>query len=287
MKTYTGSRTLFGQLTNNPDASNLALGDILINESARYIINSASWPFLEKTKTELTVLGQQFYDLPSDFDKIIGVTLLNGTVLYTLEEITSRGQWDYLNTSTATQSNIPSHFYIFDGQFGIYPKPSVSNLTLTIIYQRTNKDLSIGDYTTGTITTATNGSTAIVGGSTAWTTKMNGMWLTITDSLADNTGDGFWYQIDSVQDANHLTLTSKYNGVSIATGTAPYIIGQTSIIPEEFQILPIYRAAQIYYTSIQPETARAQLYGKLYDEGMKRMFDDLGSKSSSPVLSVK
>jgi hypothetical protein len=287
MKTYTGSRNLFGQLTNNPDPANLALGDILINESSRFIINSASWPFLEKTKVDTTVLGQQYYSLPSDFDKSIGVTLLNGSTLYTLQEVTSRGQWDILNTSTNISSTIPSHFYIFDGDYGIFPKPSVSGLPLTIIYQRTNKDLSIGDYTTGTVNTATNGSTAISGSSTAWTSKMNGMWLTISDSLSANTGDGFWYQIDSVSDANHLTLTTKYNGQSISSGSASYIIGQTSIIPEEFQILPIYRAAQIYYTSIQPETARAQLYEKLYNDGMKKMFDDLGSKSSSPVLSVK
>lgn len=287
MKTYTGARNLFGQLTNNTDSSNLTLGDTLINESIKYIINSDSWPFLEKTKTDLTVQSQQFYDLPSDCDKVIGVTLLNGSTLYTLKEATSRQEWDYMNTSQSTQSNIAEYFYVFNGQYGLYPKPSASNLTLTIIYQRTQKDLSISDYSTGTITTATNGSSVVVGGGTAWTSKMNGFWIQITDSLSDNTGDGFWYQIESVSDANHLTLSTNYNGTSISVGTAPYVIGQCSVIPEEFQILPVYKACEIYYTSIQPETQRAQLYGKMYDEGMKRMFSDLTNKSTSPVLNIR
>lgn len=286
MLTYTGSRNIFGKLTNNEDPSNLLLGDMLINQEIRYIINSESWPFLEKTKTDVTVIGQQFYDLPSDCDRVIGITLLNGTTLYTIDEITSRYDWDRMNTSQSTQANIPSNFYVFNGQYGLYPTPSAASLVLTIIYQRTQKDLSIADYSAGTITTATSGSQSIVGSGTAWSSKMNGMWIQIADSLTSNTGDGFWYQIESVQDVNHLTLSRSYSGVSISVGTASYIIGQTSEIPEDFQILPVYKAAQVYFTSIQPEPQRAALYKNMYDEGIKSMFRQYSSKSTSPVLSV-
>ena len=40
MLSYTGSRNLYGSLTNNTTATNLTLGDTLINQSIRKITSS-------------------------------------------------------------------------------------------------------------------------------------------------------------------------------------------------------------------------------------------------------
>jgi hypothetical protein len=155
---------------------------------------------------------------------------------------------------------------------------------LKIVYEQKRKDLSIEDYTTGTIVTATNGQTSITGSGTSWTSKMAGMWIKIADANTANTGDGYWYKILSVQTSTALTLVSPYGGISISAGSSTYIIGQTSLIPEDFQIIPIYKAAEIYYTTIQPDSTRAAEFKGLFNEGLGKMRRALDNKVSSPVI---
>ena len=287
MQTFTSSRNFYGDLTQNGTSTNLTLGDKLINLTTRQILNRRRWPFLEKTTTDSTVDSQQFYDLPYDYGRLIDVTVTLSSTKYTPREVTSRQEWDRLNASTSVESDIPEFYFIFNKQIGFYPTPSSSNTdAITYVYQRQSKNLSLADYTTGTITTATNGSTAVVGTSTVWTAKMAGLWLRITDSLTANTGDGRWYEIASVTDATNLVLDKTYGGISIAAGTAAYTIGQVSLIPEDYQELPVYKAAEVYFTSIKPEPTQAQLYKVLYEEGLQNMVQEHGSKSTSPVIDM-
>lgn len=286
METYTTSRNLYGDLTNNSTSTNLNLGDKLINLSIRQILNERKWYFLEQTSTSTTTGSTQFYDLPNDYASLIDVTITISSSTYTPREITSRRRWDLLNRTTNVKSDIPEWFFIFNNQVGFYPIPSSSSNTITFNHTKRIVDLNLADYTTGTIATATNDSASITGGSTSWTTGQDALHFRITATAAAKGGDHRWYSIKSIDSTTTLTLDRKYLGNSIATATAAYTIGQVSLIPEEFQQLPIFRAAEIYFTSVKPQAQQAQLYKGLYAEGLGRLQNQFGEKSTDPVVDM-
>lgn len=287
MLSYTQRRNLFGKLSNNEEASNLTLGDTLMNEADREIVTDKRFNFRVTSTTLDTVASQQFYDLPADIGSLNNVTILVDTTLHTPDEITTRRQWDIVNQTTSVTADTPDYYYLDKqtGQVGFYPKPTSDGNTITFNYLRNFKNLTLADYTTGTIVTATNGSTAIVGGSTSWTAKMADRWIRFDDSNTANTGDGFWYEISSITDGTHLVLEKNYQGISIAAGSGTYIIAQVSLIPETHQILPVYKALEIYFTSVQPEENRAVLYKRLFEDGLVNLRQDQMNKTTSPVVS--
>ena len=291
MLTYTGSRNLFGVLTNNSSSDNLALGDILINNADADIINKKHWDFLETSRYAYTVANQQSYTFPNYMDdghiKSIYVTI--GTTTYVLKESPSRDHWNYLNESLV-YSDIPEWYFSGDDKVSFYPIPSTGDGTqpnsnkITMEFELKRKDLSVADYTTGTINSITQNSRTVTGNATVWTSKMNGKWIMIDDSDSVNTGDGVWYQIDSVTNNTTLVLKRPYNGDNISSGTATYTIGQCSLLPEDFQILPVWMATQVYYTSIQSDPTQAKLYETLYLNGIKRLEESFSDRGTSPVI---
>ena len=285
MITYSNQLSLFQTLTNNTSTANASLASILLNQADAEVINTEEWDFLETTRTTSTVASQQYYGLPYDIDRIKSVVVVIGTTQYLPKPCPSRDYWNYLNESTNVTSDTPEYYYITENTIGIYPTPAGANTNaLKIVYSLKRKDLSLVDYSTGNIVTATNGQVSIVGSGTSWTSKMAGFWLKITDSQATNTGDGYWYQIDTVASATTLNLKSPYGGASIAAGSAVYIIGQTSLIPEDFQLVPVYRAVEVYYSTIQPDSTRASEFKSLFTEGIMKMRRALDNKISSPVI---
>jgi hypothetical protein len=278
MITYTTARNLLGTLTGDSGTTNLTTLDQLHNEAIREVITAKPWGFRQKSTVLDTIASQQFYNLPADCGKVLNTTVLNGTTRYTPKRLKSREEWDRLNQTTNFTSNIPEYYFVFGKTIGFYPTfSSATDDAITINYEREQKDLSITDYTTGNILTATSGSTAIVGTSTSWTAQMAGRYLRISDSDTANKGDGYWYEIASVATTTTLTLVAPYSGSSIAVGSASYTIGQTSIIPEDHQMAPIYRALDNYFSYIKPAPDRAQLAKNDYANAMRRMQIDCGS----------
>ena len=285
MFTYTGLRNLFGDLTNNSSSANLTLGDTLINNFTRQIVGGHDFDFLEKSVTMSTVASQQFYNLPFDYEKLINVTVTISSTVYTPKPCYSRVKWDELNTTTSITSDIPQEYFIFNGQLGFYPKPaSATTNAITFIFKRAVRDLSIADYTTGGIITAVNASTALVGTGTTWTVSMAGRYLRITESDTASKGDGFWYEISSSGTATTITLVKGYNGTAITSGNAAYTIGQVSILPETYQILPVYMAAELFFTSIQPDQTRAALYKNLGKELYRQLIADHLNKTTGVTI---
>lgn len=284
MISYSGEQVLWGQLSGDSSAGSLALGAILCNESRRQILASRKWKFLEKEKPLSTVAGQQSYDLPSDLGWLIGLSVTIGTTQYNPTEIKSLDQWGKITQSTAVRSDIPQYFFIFGNHVELFPTPSTSiSNAITFAYGRKQKNLSIADYTTGTITSIANGASAVVGSGTTWTTKMTGRWIRFTDSDTENTGDGEWYEIASVESATALTLDYLYNGTSISAGTAAYSIAQVSLFPEPFQMLPLYKGLVHYFTSIKPDATKSKLYNDMLVNGIADM-EQADAKSSNYVL---
>jgi len=286
MLTYTGARNLFGQMSNNLATNNLSFGDVLINEGIRKMMGSTAWPFLEASTTISTVANQQFYNLPFDYGQLRDCTITLGTVVYRPIEVTSRKQWDEVNNVTGITSNIPNFFYIQNGQVGLWPTPS-SAITngLTVNYKKNVRDISVADYTTGSIVSVANGGTAVVGTGTSWTSQMAGRYIRITLSNTVDTGDGNWYQIASVGSTTTLTLSLPYNGTAISAGTAAYTIGDCMIIPENYQRGPVFYALTNFWMKETEDNGRSQRFMQMFEDAKDQMLIEFGNKTTDPTVS--
>lgn len=247
MKSFTIGRNLYGSLTKNTAAANLTLGDQIANDDYRAICGVKDWSFLERLRTLTTVASQQAYNLPYDCDQVREVAVVISSERYVPNKSPNRAHWDNLNSSSFT-ADIPEWWFVFDGQLHLWPTPSSAGNTINVTQKSRVIDLNVADYTTGTITTATNGSTAIVGTGTTWTANMIGRWIRITHADAAKTGDGLWYEIAGWTDATNITLVREYGGTSIATATAAYNIGQMPLLPEAYHDLPWIFAAGQYWS---------------------------------------
>lgn len=224
-----------------------------------------------------------FKTLPQYIDRVSSLYVTVGTYNYTPRECPSREMWDRLNMTTVT-SDIPTWWFTYNGKLGLFPRPSTATNTITINSKQLARDLTVADYTTGNILTAVNGSPTITGTGTTFTASMVGRWLRITESDTANKGDGYWYQIASYTSATVITLAKPYQGTAITTGTAAYTISQCSLMPEQYQDLPIYGALRTYFTSVNPDTQKAQLYGGFYDALYQTLESDYSVKNQSMVL---
>lgn len=283
MLTYTGQRDLFGTLINSSDEATKVIGDTLINLQIKRLLGKRNWSFLERTRDITLTASTQFKPLPVDCKKVKTLYVTVGSTKHQAKECPTREMWDRLNQTSYT-SDIPEYFFQFDGELGLWPIPASSGNIMTVTYTRKQRDTSIADYVTGGILTATAGSTAIVGTNTVWTASMAGRMLRITESDTDNKGDGLWYEIDTVASATGLTLVQLYSGTGIVTGNAAYTIGQTSIIPEEYQDVPVLGAVAQYYKTIKPETDLAKEFKDDFTDRYAEMSTDYGQKTTSPVL---
>lgn len=276
MLTYTTRRNLYGVLTDDSSTTNLTNGDTLMNAITRRILALKPWPFLEATKDINTVASQAFYDLPANYGKLLGEPYITASsTRYQPKKCPTRAMWDKLN-QVSSSSNIPEYYYIFGQQLGIYPTPSTADLPITIPYSLMVKDLSVADYTTGTITAIANADTTVTGDSTVWTGKA-GQYIKLPD--------GLWYEIDSVTSATELELAKAYEGTTVAAATESYTIGELSKLPYGFEDIPVYRAAQIYFTSIQADTVKAELYKNFYIDGLTDLVRNHSGKTFDPVIS--
>ncbi len=63
-------------------------------------------------------------------------------------------------------------------------------------------------------------------------------------------------------------MTKPYEGISISAATASYTIGQTSVIPEAYDVGVVYRSAALYWQN-QNDLVRSKTYWTQYDGGME------------------
>lgn len=280
MKSYTNYQDDIPRIINNSLTDNLTWATEVINDSIRYLV--AKYYFNERSYTTTTTASTQFYNLPPLVKKLINLTVTIGSVVWQPRECPTRQYWDALNVITFTQ-DFPSFFFVYNGQVGIYPSPASSGNTITMNYKTRIPDLSQANYTTGTVAITTN-TTTVTGSGTTFTKAMaQGGWIKVAHSATDAAnGDNQWYEIDSWTSATVLVLKNKYTGATVSGGS--YIIGEMSILPEDYQDLPLYRMGLIYYTTRFPDATRAEFYQKLWDEGLERLNEEFGSKTSSVIL---
>lgn len=376
MITWTASLEMYATLTKNTSVANLAFGAQTLNDSIRTIcsINGGKWPFLEVEEAVQTVADQAFVTLPNNIRKVMSFRYTQGLnpdkdATYTPKMVFDSEAWERILSARLGTSNYPLFGYQKDRQLWFTPIPSTSGNLISLRGRRNVTDLSIADYTVGSITSVplaleftgtvavgdtsatltaaftlptgvysvgfssgqsrlallTNGATTatwsapvtilttsaitvgtILGGSiltatgTAFTKDMIGRWLRITQFSTANAGDGAWYKVSDFYSATTIGISTPYQGTPIAAGTAQYLIGQCSSIPEAYQIAPIYRAAALYWNinnPSNPNTSLANQYWRLYDGGVEaalnseyggligQMMQESGESMEGPYIS--
>lgn len=271
MLSYTNLLSIYQDFTNNTTSLNQTNGAIYINQAVRDICNKRNWSFLEDTLTDVTVASTQEYLLPYNLKKLINCSITVSSTKWTPIEINNKTDWDNLN-ATANYSDQVDNFYIYAGKINFYPIPSTSDNVIRYNYIKAIRDVSVADYTTGTVT-MTNASKTVTGSGTTFTALMVGRYIKATN-------DGYWYKISAFVSATELTLEKVFQGTT--AGSLSYIIGEMTVLPEGYEMLAIYKSAIYYFTGKDQEkvTRFTDLYKELYQD-LEREY---GSKTTSVVL---
>jgi len=274
-------------LSQNTNASNITRLKGMINDAHHYLLEK--YFFNENSTTIPTVANQQFYNLPYNYSLLKTMTITQGQLKWTPTEVFSREDWDRLNVFPYT-SDIPSNFFIYNGQIGIWPIPATSANTITFNYKIRVPDLTFSDYITGTVS-ATNASTTITGaGGTGFLANylpsagsvLNlNLWIRLTSPL----GDGNWYQISSIESATSLTLKNTYQGAT--TSGASYIIGQMPLLLEDYHDLLVYRPLMLYFSSIVDNPKKREEFTDFYEAGIAKLDSYAGKKTIQVNLREK
>jgi hypothetical protein len=134
-----------------------------------------------------------------------------------------------------------------------------------------------------TIRTAQGGDIVTQTG-TSWNSSMVGYVFTIAQAQTTNAGDGFPYIVNQIFSTSVLALNTSYGGTAIASGSATYTMGQVSLIPTAYQLIPIYRAVERYYRVIKKDKEMADEYSLDADKLYAQLEDDYGWKSTNPTI---
>lgn len=280
MLTFTKLLSTYSTLTDD-SVTNQTVGAQFINESIRTICNlqGGKLRFLEATKDMETVADQEGYQTPNGFRKIIDMYItLDSEVadrptIYMPEMVFDPTKWKLIKAYRLGTNDVPYFTYVENQKFYIQPIPATTGNTITIRGRLQTVDLTIADYTTGTIVSVANQGTAVVGSSTVWTADMIGRYIQIPQTTAANGGDGAWYQIGSWTDATHIGLLKPYEGTSIVAGSASYTIGQVPVVPMAYQIAVVYRSVALYWENKQAPD-KAKNYWLKYDGGNEAGLND-------------
>lgn len=266
------------KLSLNTSSQNLDLLKPILNDRYKRLIQK--YYSNEASTTIVTVSQQQFYNLPFDYSKNKTDTITTGQLKWTPTEVLSRADWDKLNVFPY-YADFPSNFFIWNGQLGFWPIPSTAGNTITYNYKRRVTDLSLTDYTTGTVS-ATNDSTTITGSSTGFVANylpsagsvlLLNLWIKITPP----SGDGNWYQISSLDNATSLTLTNAYAGGS--TSGASFTIGQMPVLLEDFHELIVFDTLRTYFSTVVDNPTKKKEFTEAFEEGIAKMDEYLADKT--------
>lgn len=263
-------------LCNDDNATTLTLLKSLINQTQENAL-ALRKDITETSITDTTVASQANYYLPYNYGKMFALTVTVGSIAYPIVFIEDDKLWrDMVSRSSSSTSDIPQFCYIFDDQLYLYPTPASASNTITIYYHKIVKRMSAADYTTGTITTLTNGAAAVTGNGSTWTALMVGRYFQISN-------DGYWYEISAYTSATAITLKKLFQGTSIAAGSATYAIGEMPTLPEAYHEMLIWRPTALYYQQ-KGDIQKAKFYWDLYNMMERKFIEDRSSKSESAVI---
>ena len=282
MLSWTNQFTLWQQLISDSDATNLIMGKTLLRQGNRLLEAELGIYYTDEIRTftaytdAISGTSNKSYPLPENFKSLTNLYVTVGTTQYEATLIQDDELWRQMSsTTTQSTSNFLQFCFIRQDRIELYPIPSSAN-TATIIYRAMAKDLTAGDYTTGTITTLANAGTAVTASGSTFTSAMAGRYFKIDD-------DGEWYRISAFGTTTTLTLATKYQGIAISAGTSAYTIGQMPITPPDTHILPVYFAVWKYYL-FRKDVQMAREFERQWKEGLAGAKVDWGNRSSNQVI---
>ena len=167
-------------------------------------------------------------------------------------------------------TTIPQFIFPMRDHFELWPIPGASGDTITLVASMLDRDMTIEDITTTTVT-VTNNDATITHVGTSFTAVMVGRWFQTTD-------DQHWYRIASFTDTANMELETVFEGTT-ASG-ASYTIGESPEIPPELhEILP-HGAAAEFYGGPRKDFSAAQAHNNYFYTG------DYVNSSRDPVNAV-
>lgn len=286
--TYKDLRVLHYQNINLTNADGTPATDTNIDNNFNYNLGQRYQLILAKMNNYKTVkpytlstsANTQIYPFPPGLVTIEGGFITVGSVNYPLQPINSRFNIESLNAITIQASTLPQFYFVEQDSFQIWPIPQAT-YTGTIYYHFRDRNLSVQDYTAGSVT-LTNGSAIIVGSGTTFTSAMVGRWFTVTDTTIP--GQGYWYRITGYTDATHITIGTS-NGVAMPWQNATasptsYRIGETPELPEEMHSLLPWGTAADYFAGMRSDPEKATAFDNMFWTGnAENRLRERGSKN--------
>jgi hypothetical protein len=265
--------------TDDTDSNTLAMFKENLNIGLSEAYTQLNSEYFYTSATDATVASKGSYPRPYHDCLIKSMKINNGSKDYIITEfIGGENAWIALNANS-DESDIPNYFFVKRNTFELYPIPATADYTITTRIKRIAKALSQADYTTGTIKTMVNGSTAVVGNTgTNWTTPtvtMAGRFFKIDD-------DGFWYEISSITNATNLVLVREFGGTAVTAGTASYTIGEGSLLPFEFAHIPVNYALWQYYAD-KKDKEQVNRYQAQWQQDLQNL-KSFGSRYTTTVV---
>jgi hypothetical protein len=279
MKSFYQTYTDCQNITKDSSTGTLALFKTWINACVHKVLSMSDWNFNKSYKDYTTVANQQDFEKPYNAAKIDMVRVYTGGVYYTPPEIKDDALWERINY-VAVYANVPSFWHYDDetGNIEIYPAHSSASDTVRIYFTKRVRDLSVADYTTGTVTTVANDQTITGAGGATWVLKMEGRYIKITDT--SNVIGDIWFEIESVVPATP-TLEIKEN-MPIASAGASYTIAEMIPFMEGFEDIALWYALDKFY-QMREMPAMAREYERAWRDSLTDM-QNRDCKSTSNIL---
>lgn len=197
--------------------------------------------FTERTHSITTTSSTESYILPRYVSRPRNLKFTSGSNRYVVDPVFDVDEWTSL-TSGVASSTIPTHYMLFMNssnqyELHVHPISATASLTISMYYTHIQAEMQAADYSTGTVDAVTNGSGTVTGLGTTWTAAMIGRWIQLPDNQ--------WYQITARASNTSITVTPVYSGTTLASGAGEtYIIGEKSLLPAQFSLLPVWCAVR-------------------------------------------
>lgn len=235
--------------------------------------------FNRRSKSANLVADQQYYQLPADCIRVMGVDFLqSATRRLPITQIRSEYEWRRINSTQQSGNYLSYWFQKGADELGLFPIPSEATTNgLIIYYEPKGFNFSQDDYTTGTVE-LTQGSATVAGTGTTFASTMVGREFKVTDG-----SDGYEYKVASFTSTTVITLEEPYVGISGPSKT--YKIGETPLFPSEFHdSLVDYGLSRFYELNNNPE--RAKYHMTNFNDAVAMAKELYSSSSASQVINL-
>lgn len=205
----------------------MAIIDTNINNSINTVCNlqGGKLRFLESTHDMYTYEDTETYQIPNKFRKLINMWVYSGTgsstdTVYTPTMIFDPKIWTKVLQYRLGTQNLPYFTYVENTTFKIQPIPSTTGQLIRLRGRLNIRNLSIADYTTGTIVSVpyTDTFTAIVAsGATSGT--LTGAWGLPTGTYQIKFSNGEFRQATFTNSSTAVTWSDATTSASTTTIT--------------------------------------------------------------------